>query len=699
MRKIYLVLFFNSLFAGFYSQTQKFCGTDEFTARLLDAHPEIKLNYLKQQQEAKANDSLGRLFGYSGKTMTATPVYTIPIVFHILHQYGPENISDAQVIDQVNLLNRDYRKQNPDTINIFAPFTAADVRFEFRLATKDTNGNCTNGIVRHYDSNTNNWTGTPPQYAYTWNSSKYLNVYVVKQINGFGSGGYSSFPGTNTNAMDVIIFMSNSVGSIGTSIPFRSRLLTHEVGHWFDLHHIWGDVQCGTTCGDDGVSDTPITKGWMSCPSSPSVSAICNSTISENFQNYMDYSFCNKMFTAGQVARMTSAINSTVSGRNNLWNNSNLVATGVVNASPCAPIADLISNCYTVCSGGTITFNDVSSNGTVTSRNWSATGGAVISNSTSSTTNITFPTQGTQTVTLLVSNSTGSTSASKIITVLSALANINTNYPESFENTGLPLNFNIINSDNDVTWTQTSLAAGSGTNSYFINGSIDAPYSNPDILVTPSYDFSADTSASFTFKYAYAKKNSSNVDIFKVQVSSNCGGTWVNVYQPTNTFMATSSGGVSNNPFFPTPGQFVTYTLSNHPNFSSFLGQSNVMIRFYFKEDSTSGYGNSIFLDDINFNSVNVAGINGLSKSIGFNLFPNPSSAELYIKFTLSDNSRVSFFITDIQGRRIETERSFDLPQGTHMYSLNSSKNLNPGIYFLMFEINGQRISRKLVIN
>jgi PKD repeat protein len=698
MKKKLLALSLGFLFLNSNSQNQKFCGTDEVTKKWFNSHPEIKADYMKRQREAKTRDSIASMYGYSNRTAAASPVYTIPIVFHVLHQYGAENISDAQIIDEVNILNRDYRKLNADTINIFAPFSAADVRFHFQLATKDTSGNCTNGITRHLDNYTI-WTiGDPLGYNHTWDPSKYLNIYVVKSFGpGNGVAAYSSFPGTNPPFMDVIVSLHEYVGSIGTSSPFTSRTLTHEIGHWFDLHHVWGDTQCGTVCGDDGVNDTPITKGWNNCPGSPQ--AICNAGITENHQNYMEYSFCENMFTNGQVARMTAAINSTVSGRNNLWTNSNLIATGVINPlSSCAPIVDLHSATYTVCSGGSLTFNDVSYNGTVTARSWLATGGAIISNSTAVNTQITFPAPGTQTVTLFVANATGSSTASKIVTVLNGTANIANNYPESFENAGLPLNFSIINIDNDVTWAQTSLAAATGSNCYFIDGSSDAPASNPDIMETPSYDFSSDPSATFTFKYAYAKKNAANADNFKVLASSDCGSTWVNVYQPSNSFMALNSGGTTNVPFFPAPAQFVTYTLTDNPNFGSFLSLSNVRIRFSFTEDGNAGYGNNIFLDDINFNSVNVAGINALTKSISFNLFPNPAKTIATIQITLSDNSSIKYFVTDVIGKIVEEEKSFNAEPGSHKFVINENQKLKSGIYFVNFAINGQRILRKLII-
>jgi hypothetical protein len=705
MKKIWILfyLIIGSLNSYLEGQNSNFCGVNKLLEFQFNQDRRIKLEFDRKQKELNKQDSINSKSNYSNKILAAT-IYTIPVVFHVLHQYGAENISDAQIIDAVNILNRDYRKLNSDTAFIFPPFQAADARFEFRLATKDTLGNCTTGIIRHYDTNTV-WSFPPvdTMYQYTWNSSKYLNIYVVKSIDGFSTGGYASVPGFNPSFRDVVVVMDNCIGSIGTSNSYNSRLLTHEIGHWFNLMHVWGSGQCGVSCGDDGVADTPITMGWTSCPTSSSLSAVCNPTITENFQNYMEYSrYCDYMFSAGQVNRMTTAITSTVSGRSNLWTNPNLIATGIISPiSPCAPIADCYSvfgssiDVYTVCVGQSLIFRDASYNGTVAAWGWSVTGGGIIASPTNSVTSISFPAIGIQTVSLMASNSMGSSITTKTIAVLNSLANITSSYIESFESPGLPPNFNIINLDNDITWSQTSLAATTGTNSYFIDGSLDAPGSRADLLETPTYDFLNNPGATFTFKYAYARMNTANIDVFKIQVSSNCGGSWTDIFIGSNTTLSTGSGGTTTTPFVPTPTQFKLYTLTSNPAFNPFKTQAKVQIRFYFKEDTLAGYGNNIFLDDINFTSP--TGVNEITKSIGFNLYPNPTSGNVSIEFALSENSQIKYFITDIVGRVVEQVKILDLNPGKHKLLISEFAKLNTGIYFVNFDVNGQRILRKII--
>jgi hypothetical protein len=700
MRSIYLVLILIFSIAKFYSQTQQFCATSEVLQKWLNDHPETKADFIKRQQGAKTQDSIAYQNGYQNKISTAT-VYTIPVVFHVLYYGNLGLIDDSQIIDELNILNLTYRKLNPDTINIYPPFLPADVGFEFRLATKDPVGNCTNGITRHYDSHAS-WMSNQvyiDYFKYTWDPTKYLNVYVVDNIN--YANAYAMFPGQGVGFNDVIVIEGKYTGSIGTSNVNRSKTLTHEIGHWFNLDHVWGSGAIGITCGDDGVSDTPITKGFSICPSS--TVAVCNPTISENFQNYMEYSSCRFMFTQGQVNRMVNAITSTVSGRNNLWSNSNLVATGVLSPNGiCPPIPSFYatfgtkSEVDTVCAGQGLIFTDASYNAIIAGWQWSAGSGANISSPTSSITTITFNSVGATTVNLAVSSSAGTSSLTKTIVALDATPNVAASYQESFEAAGLPVNFSIINPDADVTWQQTSLAAATGSSSYYIEGIVDAPNSSPDILETPSYDFLNNQGATFTFKYAYAKRNTSNADVFKIQVSSNCGGVWTDMSIGSNAVLSSGSGGVTTVPLIPTPAQFKLYDITTHPAFTPFSNESNVRFRFFFQEDAVNGYGNNFFLDDINFSAP--SGINELTRSIKFNLSPNPSSGEMNIKFTLSDDSHISYYLTDAVGRILELKKEFDLSPGDYLYKINEFQKLNSGIYFLNFDLDGLRISRKLII-
>lgn len=708
MKKFILPLMFGLNCLNFNAQ-EKHCYTDQMMAKYFEKHPEAKAAFEQRMEEARLLDEKEFANGYkTAKKPAAATAYTVPVVFHVLHMGGSENISDAQIKDAIACMNRDFSKKNADTINTIPSFTAliANVNFQFELATKDPNGNCTTGITRHFSTHTDH-TGDPSDWINTWNPSKYLNIYVVRSINtGQNAAAYTFLPGTAIPNEDAIICLDDYVGTIGTSNSGHSHVLSHETGHWFNLLHVWGSTnQPGVACGNDGVNDTPITKGFSSCPGGNP--AICNATITENYQNIMDYSYCSTMFTLGQSARMNTSITSGIAGRNNLWTNANLIATGVINPlSPCTPMADFSYPTFTLCSGKPMTFKDASYNTTtvnpITTWQWATSGTSTISAPNATITSITFGTPGLQTVSLTVSNSNGTNTATHTVMVINGIADYGFTKSESFETGALPPGWTVINNSGGVGWAPISPSAATGIWSFYMHNYNLNPNGAVDILESPSYNFGSDPGATFTFKYAYAKKDAANQDKFKVQASSDCGGTWTDIWTPSNSTLASGSGGTNSTEFFPLPSEFKTYTLTNHPGFGPFKVQNNVRIRFYFEEDAINGFGNNFFLDDINYTDTTVEvqdiGIKEIAKYIGFNLYPNPTNGSATIEFTLSENSNVKYHVCDVTGRIVEGEKNFDLDPGTHIAVVNQNQKLKSGIYFVNFDLNKQRITRKLII-
>jgi hypothetical protein len=228
---------------------QNWCGSIEAMEANFNKHPE-----LRQQFEAIQNN-LNSMNQDHNAGKTAASNYTIPVVFHVLHVNGYENISDAQIQDQVAIFNRDFNLQNADTSVVIAPLknVIGDAKITFVLAKRDPNGNCTSGIDRFYDTKTNSWEGDYQDYLYTWDPTMYLNFYVVKGI-ASNAAGYAYYPGSlgTGSPMDGIVILHNYVGSIGTGNVNQSRALTHEVGHWLNLQHTWGNTNNpGVACGND----------------------------------------------------------------------------------------------------------------------------------------------------------------------------------------------------------------------------------------------------------------------------------------------------------------------------------------------------------------------------------------------------------------------------------------------------------------
>ncbi len=268
MRKILLALSFVLALVNFAYSQHFNCATDDMHRKAIGRNP-LLIDAARQYEEL-VNEKILEL--RQNRDGDPEFVYVIPVVWHILHQEGTENISDAQIFDAMYVLNRDYSKMNADTIEVVEGFDTiiANVKIEFRLATKDFLGNCTNGIERLNTIET--FQGNNGSKEHLWPRERYLNIWTSKRIGVDGAAGYSQNPpdviDTYGARADGVILLHNYIGRIGTGNEYRSRALTHEVGHWLNLSHTWGDnndpeVACGTD--GDGVADTPITAGHENC--------------------------------------------------------------------------------------------------------------------------------------------------------------------------------------------------------------------------------------------------------------------------------------------------------------------------------------------------------------------------------------------------------------------------------------------------
>ncbi len=296
MKKI--LLFFSLI--PILSIAQRNCHTMDNHERLLqeDAHYFERLEKIEQFTNYAIS---------SGKVNQNKAVITIPVVVHVVYNTSAQNVSDAQIQSQLNVLNQDFRKLNSDLNLVPSTFSSlvADAEINFCLANRDPNGNATTGIVRVQTSQTSFSTNDGVKYASSggsnaWPSNQYLNLWVCNMSGGIL--GYAQFPG-GASATDGVVIGYTCFGTMGTAqAPFnKGRTATHEVGHWLNLRHIWGDA----TCGSDLVSDTPVhNTSNYGCPSHPRSNS-CG-TSAEMFMNYMDYvdDACMQMFSNGQKSRM-----------------------------------------------------------------------------------------------------------------------------------------------------------------------------------------------------------------------------------------------------------------------------------------------------------------------------------------------------------------------------------------------------------
>jgi hypothetical protein len=285
---------------------RRMCGTMAVHHRLLETDPSFRRRQM-ELESATARRMMTRAAARPGIT-------TIPVVVHVVYNKATENISLAQIKSQITVLNRDYRATNPDRSKVPNVWNGlvADARARFALAKKDPTGKSTTGITRTKTTRASFSDDDSVKFASkggvnAWNTQKYLNVWVCTLAGGLL--GYAQFPG-GPKKTDGVVILNTAFGTTGTASPpfHRGRTSTHEVGHWLNLRHIWGDTE--DCSGSDLVADTPNAAGPnYQTPTFPHVSCQ-NGPNGDMFMNYMDYvdDVAMFMFTTQQVARMQTAL-------------------------------------------------------------------------------------------------------------------------------------------------------------------------------------------------------------------------------------------------------------------------------------------------------------------------------------------------------------------------------------------------------
>ncbi len=660
------------------------CGTDD-PKRLIELHGNDPVRKARMQEAADALEERTRNFTPDAGRGGA---YVIPMVFHIIHTNGAENISDEQVQDAIRVLNLDYNKLNTDWVNVQPEFQGlvADIGVEFKLATRDPDGNCTKGITRTVSALTNVG-DSEMKGLINWPRNRYLNVWVCAYAD--GAAGYALYPSSVDGngwgaAMDGIVVQHSYVGAIGTASVGRSRTLTHEVGHWLNLRHTWGDSNnpgldsnCST---DDGVADTPNTKGWTTCSLQ---GASCGSA-KDNVENFMEYSYCSKMFTQGQRTRLLAALTSSTAQRNNLWSTANLQLTGTL-SEPGLCAADFTSDRRVICAGDSIGFIDQSYH-SANAWSWSFPGGEPATANVE-TPEVRYAQPGTYPVTLTVSDGVNSEEVvvQNYITVLpdagAALPLVegfetSTTWPEE--------EWTVVDQQANGTFDRTSLASFSGTRSLRL-ANYGATAGSVDEVISTTYDLSnLAASPVLSFRYAFAKRSSSGGnDRLFVYVSKDCGKTWAvrGLLQAAGELVSAPVHGI---PFTPSgPEEWKYMEISN---ISETYFSSSFRLKFTFVSDG----GNNLWLDDINLNGQAV----GLSEAddIGnaFMVMPNPSAGETWLVGDIGRVEHLAVDMLDATGRVVEQVGRINGGQGPQRIAL-PTEALARGVYFVRVQADGRR--------
>lgn len=696
---------------SFAQETHIGCGLEAQQRKLYAENPGLAEDYRKLVNHCRET----RLV--NGKSTT---IRIIPVVFHVLHEYGAENISDQQVQNQIMILNRDFQKMNPNLNLVVAPFDSiiGDVGLEFRLATVDPYGHCTNGIEHIYNHNTN--MGDSYSKINQWDREKYLNIWVVKTMGDAGVAGFAHYPTDVTGTgfwRDGVVVLHDYVGNIGTSSQVNPSTLSHEIGHFLGLSHTWGNTNTpnlASNCNiDDGIEDTPNCIGLQSCQltSNSCVDGVNPSDywypndVIDNAQNFMEYSGCRFMFTKGQGNFMRNVLDQPTSGRNNLYTTDNLLATGTNSLTPvtCLPVADFYvdangtsgnsaqnANVMTACVNDPIAFKDASWKAGVTSWEWTFPGGSPAT-STDQNPNVTYAAPGWYDVTLKVSNSVGADikTINHMIYVQGDWAEYTGPRTEDFNQHA---NFWISHNpeDNEAYFSRVTSGGKGNTPCFKLNNYKDVSaalaftpdwFHNDrlgnakDYLISPAIDLRNTSNVTISFDYAYGTKTISSALITEelvVYASRDCGKTWIQRLSLTGADLVTA-GYVGNTDFVPSSDlHWKTASFNYTPNATD----NKTKFRFEFR---ASDYSSNFYFD--NFNISGTLGIedNGFSSSVS--IAPNPvaTGSDLSIEVPNSEIG-MQLIVMDLKGAIVSMT---DVPASSGVQTVKIPMNVAKGCYIL----------------
>ncbi len=899
------------------------CGSDEHLMEMFKKYPDLQRQYDEYNKQMDLD-----IINNRGVKAQNSPVLYIPVVFHIIHINGTENIADANIYNAIDYINDDWSKNNPyrtggvgyGTANNPFDTLQGDLRIQFRLAKLDPDGNCTNGIERIYSHLTNN--ADDQSKLHPWPNDKYLNIWVIRSFKtatqGVQPAAYSTVPasGSWSPLTDGVICLYDYVGTLSPSFgPFPGGLhghgstLSHEIGHFFNLQHPWGsgDITqpvASRLCGDDGVDDTPVTKGhtnfsiadkipncvkqhnssWLynfsavtpvsgtidpavipaddtlyrttfsahgvstnsadssrfaftnwgigavdgddtltnftgaidtnkyyevrlapgfgystvfktlsfnvkrnstgvrtfavrssannyqsNLPASISpanaqlgagamlggtnvfyiksdtntnvqngckitlpantaeytnvidtttfrfygwnaedstgtfsidnVTFVDTTGLIENYENIMDYTYEDRMFTKGQEARVRAAANSGTAYRNHLWITSNLQATGTdLGTYPvCVPKPDFVANRENICVGSSVTFtssiSNISQGGTAT-RLWDfGQTGVSMTSSTVANPTVTYTAAGDYAVTLNATSPSGTGTETKtaFIHVSPGWPQYNGNATENFEGSNYwGWDFNNYDS-NAHTWSIVNSTGYSGNHSIAMGG-YNNYHDDLDDFITPGFNLFGMSGNTFTFRCAAASTALTAADCndqLKVYSTQDCGLNWT--VRKTLVGSALCNNGFKATGYAPSTQSewaLITFTIP------SSLATGNVRFKFEYKTGLAS---NNIFIDDININGA-VGIVENSIDDANVSVFPNPTNETATIAYHLNTKGNVKIEVFDVVGKKITEINNKTQSEGDYTTTISKQDNgLTNGIYFIKFSIDGKAITRKIV--
>ncbi|THU36124.1 T9SS type A sorting domain-containing protein [Niastella caeni] len=638
----------------------------------------------------------------------ATTIY-IPIVFHIVLT-NPSVVTDAQIQNQVEQMNKDFAGLNADSTLIPAAFKPlfAKTNIQFRMAQRTPNNEPATGIERtttthaSFNINDNSVKYASLGGADAWDNKRFFNVWITDLSNGYL--GYATFPGSGPDAEDGVVIKYTSLP--GGSAPYnKGRTLVHETGHFFYLYHIWGDENgCS---GTDFIDDTPNQGTFTSgCPSGAVRTDACTATAPGiMYQNFMDYTddACMVMYTLDQQERMETSLS--------LYRASLMTSNGAdpvlaFNLDAAAksintPLQRICNPSFTpvitLRNRGAQTLTAVTitasiDNGAVTSTTqW--TGSLASLAETAVTLNaLTVPAEGTHVLNILVSSPNGSTdenTANDAITLIfQYYLPIAPPIAQSFENaTFPPVGWDVVNPDLNITWERTLGAAKTGSAAVVMRNFDYQTTGQKDYIRLPVMNITSADSAFMTFQVAAAVASNPTgtgtaFDTLEVLISKDCGATYTSLYKKWGSSLITRSTATTE--FFdPTSGEW----RKDSVNLTPYINGGPVLLAFA----NTNENENNIYLDDINVYSLTV---NANLKTKGFMITPNPTTGKIAVQFYPNPPLVKGINIFSSNGKLVASKQVNGAGSSSYTFDLSL---FSSGVYVVQVILGDKVITQKVI--
>lgn len=686
---------------------QRTCGTPLAITQALKGNPKLAERYYRMlAQPAPA----GRMRSY----LRGAAIAVIPVVVHIVLT-NPDEVTDAQVQSQLNALNVDYNAENPDSVKIPSVWKSlfGDMQIQFCLAERTPDGNPTDGIERITTSHTSfgidnaaaNVKHVSSGGADAWDPTQYLNIWVCNlQDNTLGIG---TPPGLYPAAEEGVVVQYNAFGTVGNLLPAynKGRTLTHELGHYFNLLHPWGDGD-GTCSPGDYIDDTPPeSQPAYDCPEFPDLRDRCSPTAPGiMFMNFMGYAndSCMEMFTDGQVARAQAGLLD--------------YHASLLNSKGCEPVilSDVDASLRTVsqpagklCTGAIAPVVTLKNAGkaTLTSVDihYRVDGGAVKDYAWTGklasldTIVVTLPGSivdtGAHVLTAYCASPDGVADeqpANDTLTSAFELDPVATMpFFEGFEGSAYPpAGWVLQNPDQSYTWEKTDAAAFQGRYSVVMKNYDYAQNGPEDDLITPVFRLQGSDSAFVSFEVAAAVQSDlhgSNAywDTLEVLISRDCGQTATLLYKKWGAGLVTDTTPVTEE-FVPSSAQWRRDSI----NLTPYLHGGDFQLIFR----NITNFENNIYLDNINLVTRETNPILEAQKVL---VVPNPTTGILSVQFLGVPEDLRAVAIYNRIGQLLFRRQASDInSQNRIEFNLADEPN---GVYFVKIFYTDHQVVKKIV--